>query len=75
MESKNKINAGVTVKDKDKIIEELRQEDERLNQVIIDLHKDLRKCNRQIKKQSMLINVQWDIINCMMDLKNILEED
>ena len=75
MESKNKINAGVTVKDKDEIIEELRQEDERLNQVIINLHKDLRKCNRQIKKQSMLINVQWDIISCMMDLKNILEED
>ncbi len=62
-------------KEKDGIIEELRAEDKRLNQVIINLHNELRQKDKKVKKQHMVINVQWDIIACLMELKGLFDDD
>ena len=62
-------------KDKDEIIEELRAEDKRLNDVIINLHKELRQYDKKVKKQHMIIGIQWDIIACLMELKGVIEDD
>lgn len=56
-------------------IEELEKEDKRLCNVISDLHDDLRKYDRKVKKQQMLINIQWDIIACLMELKGVIEDE
>jgi uncharacterized protein (UPF0335 family) len=56
-------------------INELEKEDKRLCNVISDLHDDLRKYDRKVKKQQMLINIQWDIIACLMELKGVLEDE
>ena len=61
--------------DKDEIIEDLRLEDKRLNDVIINLHKELRQYDKKIKKQQMIINIQWDIIACLMELKGVIEDE
>ena len=61
--------------DKDEIIEDLRLEDKRLNEVIINLHKELRQYDKKIKKQQMIINIQWDIITCLMELKGVIEDE
>lgn len=55
-------------------IEELEKEDKRLCNVISDLHDDIRRYDRKIKKQQMLINIQWDIIASLMELKGVIEE-
>lgn len=59
----------------DKIIEELKEEDKRLNQIIINLHDDIREYKQKIQKQNMIINIQWDIIACLMELKGVIEDD
>ena len=61
--------------DTDEIIEDLRLEDKRLNEVIINLHKELRQYDKKIKKQQMIINIQWDIIACLMELKGVIEDE
>ena len=29
----------------------------------------------EVKKQQMIINIQWDIIACLMELKGVIEDD
>lgn len=55
-------------------IEELKAEDKRLNEIIINLHKKLTKYDKRIKKQNMIINIQWDMIACLMELKGVLDD-
>ena len=62
-------------KDKDEIIEQLKEEDKRLNDVIINLQDELRQKDKKIKKQQMIINIQWDIIACLMELKGVIEDE
>ena len=62
-------------KTKDEIIEEYRAEDKRLNDIIINLHTELRQYDKKVKKQHMIINIQWDIIACLMELKGVIEDD
>lgn len=62
-------------KDKDEIIEDLRAEDKRLNDVITNLHNELRQYSKKVKKQNMIINIQWDIIACLMELKGVIEDE
>ena len=59
----------------DKMIEELEEEDKRLNQIIINLHDDIATYKQKIQKQHMIINIQWDIIACLMELKGVIEDD
>lgn len=61
--------------DKDKIIEDYRAEDKRLNDVIINLQDELRQYDKKVKKQQMIINIQWDIIACLMELKGVIEDE
>jgi uncharacterized protein (UPF0335 family) len=56
-------------------INELEKEDKRLCNVISDLHDDIRRYDRKVKKQQMLINIQWDIIACLMELKGVIEDE
>ena len=65
----------IIMNDKDEIIEDLRLEDKRLNEVIINLHKELRQYDKKIKKQQMIINIQWDIIACLMELKGVIDDE
>lgn len=60
---------------KDKMIEELEEEDKRLNQIIINLYDDIARYKQKIQKQHMIINIQWDIIACLMELKGVIEDD
>lgn len=66
--------------EKDQIIQlserlnELEKEDKRLCNVISDLHDDIERYDRKIKKQQMLINIQWDIIASLMELKGVIED-
>lgn len=60
---------------KDKMIKELEEEDKRLNQIIINLHDDIATYKQKIQKQHMIINIQWDIIACLMELKGVIEDD
>lgn len=57
------------------IIEDLRAEDKRLNDVIIDLHNELAQNSKKMKKQNLIINIQWDIIACLMELKGVIEDE
>ena len=61
-------------KDKDEIIEDLRVEDKRLNDVIINLQDELAQNSKEIKKQQMVIGIQWDIIACLMELKGVIDD-
>ena len=58
-----------------KIIEDYKAEDKRLNDVIINLHNELRQYDKKVKKQQMIINIQWDIIACLMELKGVIEDE
>ena len=55
-------------------INELENEDERLNQVIIDLHNDIRKYNRKVKMQDHIIDTQQDIINAFCELVGMIND-
>ena len=57
------------------IIEDLRAEEKRLNEIIIDLHNELAQNSKKMKKQQMIINIQWDIIACLMELKGVIEDE
>ena len=57
------------------IIEYLRAEENRLNEIIINLHNELAQNSKEIKKQQMVIGIQWDIIACLMELKGVIEDD
>lgn len=46
-----------------------------LNDVIINLHKELRQYDKKVKRQNMIINIQWDIIACLMELKGVIEDE
>lgn len=61
-------------KDKDEIIEELRAENNRLNDVIIELHDDIRKYNRKVKMQDHIIDTQQDIINAFCELVGMIND-
>jgi len=55
-------------------INELENEDKRLNQVIIDLHNDIRKYNRKVKMQDHIIDTQQDIINVLVELVSLIND-
>ena len=61
-------------KDKDEIIEDLRAEDKRLNDVIINLHKDIEKYNRKVKMQDNIIDTQQNIIIALMELVSLIND-
>ena len=50
-------------------------EDKRLNDVITNLQDELRQNSKEVKKQHMIINIQWDIIACLMELKGVIEDE
>lgn len=56
-----------------KELDELKMEDSRLCNIISDLHNDIGDCNEKIKRQDMIINIQWDIITSLMELKGVVE--
>ena len=56
------------------IIEDLRAEEKRLNEIIINLHNELAQNSKEIKKQQMVIGIQWDIIACLMELKGVIDD-
>ena len=60
--------------DKDKIIEDYRAEDKRLNDVIINLHKELKQYNRKVKMQDHIIDTQQDIINALVELVSLIND-
>ena len=57
------------------IIEDLRAEEKRLNEIIINLQDELAQNSKEIKKQQMVIGIQWDIIACLMELKGVIEDE
>lgn len=59
--------------DKDEI-EDYKAEDERLNQVIINLNDDIRKYNRKVKMQDHIIDTQQDIINALVELVSLIND-
>ena len=36
---------------------------------------DMQDLRAEIKKQQMIINIQWDIIACLMELKGVIEDE
>ena len=60
--------------EKDEIIEELRAEDKRLNDVITNLHKELRQYNKKVKMQDHIIDTQQDIINAFCELVGMIND-
>ena len=56
-------------------INELEREDERLNQVISDLHDDIRRYNRKVKMQDHIIDTQQDIINAFCELVGMINDN
>lgn len=61
-------------KDKDGIIEDLRVEEKRLNDIIINLHKDIEKYNRKVKMQDNIIDTQQNIIIALMELVSLIND-
>ena len=55
-------------------INELEREDKRLNQVIMDLHDDIRRCKQKIKMQDHIIDTQQDIINAFCELVGMIND-
>ena len=60
--------------DKDEIIEQLKEEDKRLNEVIINLHKELRQYDKKVKMQDHIIDTQQDIINDFCELVGMIND-
>lgn len=56
-----------------KELDELKTEDKRLCNIISNLHNDMGDYEEKIKKQQMIINIQWDIITSLMELKGVIE--
>ena len=61
-------------KDKDEIIEDLRAEDKRLNQVIINLHDDIRRYKQKVKMQDNIIDIQQEIIKSFCELVGMIND-
>ena len=61
-------------KDKDEIIEDLRAEDKRLNDVITNLHRELRQYDKKVKMQDHIIDTQQDIINAFCELVGMIND-
>ena len=70
----NKTDEKVQIIKMSEKINELEKEDERLNQVIIDLHDDIRKYNRKVKMQDHIIDTQQDIINTLVELVSLIND-
>ena len=60
--------------EKNKIIEELEEEDKRLNQIIINLHDDIRRYKQKIKVQGYIIGTQQDIISAFCELVGMIND-
>ena len=45
------------------------------DEIILNLHKELRQYDKKLKKQNMIINIQWDLIACLLELKGVIEDD
>ena len=60
--------------EKDKIIKELEEEDQRLNQIIINLHDDIRGYKQKIKVQGYIIGTQQDIISAFCELVGMIND-
>ena len=60
--------------EKDEIIEELRAEDKRLNDVITNLHNELRQYDKKVKMQDHIIDTQQDIINAFCELVGMIND-
>ena len=60
--------------EKDKIIKELEEEDKRLNQIIINLHDDMRRYKQKIKVQGYIIGTQQDIISAFCELVGMVND-
>ena len=60
--------------EKDEIIEELRAEDKRLNDVITNLHRELRQYDKKVKMQDHIIDTQQDIINAFCELVGMIND-
>lgn len=60
--------------EKDKIIKELEEEDKRLNQIIINLHDDIRRYKQKIKVQGYIIGTQQDIISAFCELVGMVND-
>ena len=54
--------------------EDYRAENERLNQVIIDLHDDIRRYKQKIKMQDHIIDTQQNIIIALMELVSLIND-
>ena len=54
--------------------EDYKAENERLNQVILDLHDDIRRCKQKIKMQNHIIDTQQDIINAFCELVGMIND-
>ncbi len=54
--------------------EDYRAENTRLNQVILDLHDDMRRCKQKIKMQDHIIDTQQDIINAFCELVGMIND-
>ena len=55
-------------------INEMEREDKRLNQVINDLHNDIRSYNRKVKMQNHIIDTQQDIITAFCELVGMIND-
>ena len=60
--------------EKNKIIEELEEEDKRLNQIIINLYDDIRRYKQKIKVQGYIIGTQQDIISAFCELVGMIND-
>ena len=54
--------------------EDYRAENERLNEVIIDLHDDIRRYKQKVKMQDHIIDTQQDIINAFCELVGMIND-
>lgn len=64
----------MTTDEKNKMIEELKEEDKRLNQIIINLYDDIRRYKQKIIMQDNIIDTQQEIIKSFCELVGIINE-
>lgn len=55
-------------------INELENEDKRLNDVIINLHKELGQYDKKVKMQDHIIDTQQEIINAFCELVSMIND-
>lgn len=64
----------MTTDEKSKMIEELEEEDKRLNQIIINLYNDIRKYKQKIIMQDNIIDTQQEIIKSFCELVGMIND-